>query len=179
MKPTSLPAVSPGARSCHKLVQTCSPSNPNLDHFDPREKGCTLSGQKVHSKSAKIKFNCTQVGAVHLLSGVSQYFLRENTPALSIDHPLQKDPLRLAISDALVHGRVLFPVSSRTFSTFHAVAPAPVSSSTVLQLLAVQLTATQEEPQAPYKIFRGTQPSSSSISGQPSYLFVSGLFFKN
>lgn len=123
----------------------------------------------------------TQVGAVRLLSGVSQHFLRENTPALSIDHPLQKDPLRLATSrqDALVHGRVLFPVSTRTFSTFHAVAPAPVSSSTVLPLLAVQLTATQGEPQASYKIFRGTQPSSSSISGQPSYLFVSALFFKN
>lgn len=121
------------------------------------------------------------MGTVHLLSGVSQHFLRENTPALSIDHLLQKDPLRLATSrkDVLVHGRVLFLVSMGTFSTFHAVAPAPFSSSTVLQLLAVQLTATQEEPQAPYKTFRGTQPSSSSISGQPSYLFVSGLFFKN
>lgn len=34
-------------------------------------------------------------------------------------------------------------------------------------------------PQLPYGIFRGTQPSSSSSSGQPSYLFVFGLFFKN
>lgn len=49
-------------------MQTCSPTNANLDHSDPRGKCRMLSGQRV-SKSVKIKFNCVRLWAVHLLLG--------------------------------------------------------------------------------------------------------------
>lgn len=125
---------------------------------------------------------------------------RESTPVLSTDSQLRKDQCTLASSgeDASTQGRFCFQQRKpaeywRALSAFHVPrllplllcclsAPArPTRSDPGLRSLGQAGAASgprQEGPQPPY-IFRGTQPSSSSSSGQPSYLFVSGLFFKN